>query len=150
MHLHRRSTHQTSFLDRIIIKLRAGTEIRLATQRAKDVTDVIIRLDALVERILPPFHDPLNDMNARQINVHDCRLKGALFRPEQVRRRRFLGVRPVEIRRRAHDDDPREIHEPVHGGTEQGLQRSIIFLCRGAVHSASVGHEVRVVSERSG
>lgn len=47
----------------------------------------------------------------------------------------------VEVRGRAHHDDPAEIREVLRRAAEEGLQTGVVFLCGGAVDPGAVGEE---------
>ena len=135
--------------NRIIIIDAPRPIIRHAAQTPKNIPNIIRRRHPLRKRLIPPVQNPLHHLHPRQINILNRRLKAPLVRIEEIVRRRLALVLPVEIRRRAHDDDAAEIREVVDGAAEQRFERGVVFLRRGAIQAAAVGEERGRVLERA-
>lgn len=133
--------------DRIIIKLRPGSEIRFPAQTPKDIPDIIRRIDAPPESALPASQNPLNDFDTREIDIPQRGLEAALVGIPQIDRARLARERTVEIRGRAHDDDAAEIGAVVEGGAQHGFEGGVVLLRGGAVGGAAVGEERGRVAE---
>ena len=127
--------------NRIIIKLRPGPKIRLPTQAPKDIPNIIRRINPSLERTLPALQNPLHDLNAREIDIPQRRLKAALVRIKQIDRARLAREGAIEIGCRAHDDNPAEIGAVVQVRAQHGFEGGVVFLRGGAVGSAAVCEE---------
>ena len=153
--LHRRPGIHPSATRNFLVSLRRRSickdasrpKIRRASQRAKNVPHVILRLHPLFELGPPLPQDALHNRGPRYIYVLNRRLERALIGIEQVIQHGFARVGPVEIRGCAHDDYAGEIDERGFCCTDHGLECGVVFLRCHAVHAAAVGEELGCVLE---
>ena len=75
----------------------AQSEIRLAPERSKDVSDVVRRLDASLERRVPVIQDALDDQDSRVVDVVDSDDKAVLVHESEVLKRRDTRRLPVKV-----------------------------------------------------
>lgn len=74
---HRLRSGSNISLDRVVVVV-IRTKIRGPAQRAKDVTNVISRVDALGESGVPAGDDAADDLAAGEVDVLQRGLEGAL------------------------------------------------------------------------
>lgn len=121
------------------------TEIRVSSQRGKDVTHIIRGRNALLKRRAPTIQDPSDHFDAREIDVLDRRREPSLVDVQEILQLRDPWRRAVEVTRRAHDDGARDVGQVELRGSENRLECRVVFLCRRAVHTRPIGPERRGV-----
>lgn len=117
------------------------------TQSAKDVTNVVGRLDALGESGIPSVQNTLHNLDTGRVDILNSGLETSLIRIEKVVHGILARVRTVKVGRGAHDDNTREVCQVARGGAQEGLQRRVVLLRGRAVQTCSVGQDASCVLE---
>lgn len=117
-------------------------------QRAEDITVVVLRLDARLERRLPIADDVVHDRPAGDVDVLQRLEEAALVDVEELLLRRLAGRGPIKVGRGPHGNDAGKVDTIVDGIADQRFHDRVIFLGGGAVRAGAVGEELDVVAER--
>lgn len=125
----------------LAIELGTKTEVRLTAEGAEDVTNVVGGLDTSLEGGVPASNDTLDDLDTGEVDVVDGRVESALVSVEEVVLSSLAGVRAVEIRSSAHDNDAAEVNKTRDVSAHESLERGVILLGSGAVNTGVVGPE---------
>ena len=134
-------------IDLALPKIRVWPKVGHATKGTKDVSNIIRGLDSLLIFLLPPLHDTLNDRHPSAIEIDKARTEAAREAIKELDISRQPWRRPVEVRRRAHHNDPAAIDLARFRGSHKYLQHSAIFLCGGAVFACPVCQDGGVLVE---
>jgi hypothetical protein len=137
-----------SLAENITTNSSTKTKVRLTTQSAKDIANVIGSINTLSKSTVPTIENALDNLDTSQVKVSDGRQEGTLHRRlEQVVSGRAAEERTVKVRGGSHDDDSLEIDEFFDGCAEEGFEGCVVLLGSRAVISSAICDESCEIAE---